>query len=107
MRRGIPLWTVFGLSTVEDKDFWPQAECLVAFLDGYRLFGEPRYLEAFLNIWSFVRDHMIVTGVGEWRSLLNRRGEVIDPNTGRAWKDGYHTGRCLSECIRLLGSLSG
>jgi mannose/cellobiose epimerase-like protein (N-acyl-D-glucosamine 2-epimerase family) len=96
-----------GPPTVEDKDFWPQAECLVAFLDGYRLFGEPRFLEAFLSIWSFVRDRMIATGVGEWRSLLNRRGEVIDPSTGQPWKDGYHTGRCLVECIRLLRSLSG
>jgi cellobiose epimerase len=90
-----------GPPTLEDKDFWPQAECMVAFLDGFRLFGEPKYLEAFNTIWGFVKKHMIVSGVGEWRSLVNRKGEALDANTGQPWKDGYHTGRSLSECIRL------
>ncbi|RPJ46992.1 MAG: N-acylglucosamine 2-epimerase, partial [Chloroflexi bacterium] len=88
--------------TLADKDFWPQAECMVAFLYGYRLFGIPQYLEAFANIWGFVRKHLIVAGVGEWRSLVNHAGEPIDACTGQPWKDGYHTGRSLTECVRLI-----
>jgi cellobiose epimerase len=94
-----------GPPTLDDKDFWPQAEGMIGFLDGYRLFGKPKYLEAFENIWGFVKKHLIVSGVGEWRSLVNRRGEALDAYTGQPWKDGYHTGRSLSECIRLAKSI--
>jgi cellobiose epimerase len=90
-----------GPPTVDDKDFWPQAEGMVGFLYGFRLFGDPKYLAAFANIWNFVKTHLIIAGVGEWHSLVNRRGEVLDPFAGQPWKDGYHTGRCLSECIQL------
>ena len=91
-----------------EKEFWQHSEALTAFLDGYELFGEPRYLEAFGKVWQFVQDHMIIKEVGEWRTLLDRYGKPIDPNIGNPWKVSYHTGRSMLESrerlMRLLGS---
>jgi mannobiose 2-epimerase len=97
-----------GEPIVLEKEFWQHSEALTAFLDGYELFGEPRYLEAFGKVWQFVQDHMIIKEVGEWRTLLDRYGKPIDPNIGNPWKVSYHTGRSMLESrerlMRLLGS---
>jgi mannose/cellobiose epimerase-like protein (N-acyl-D-glucosamine 2-epimerase family) len=49
---------------------------------------------------------MIIKGVGEWRTLLDREGKAIDANIGNPWKVSYHTGRAMLECrerlLRLL-----
>ena len=88
-----------------DKEFWQHAEVVVGFLDGYDLFGEPRYLDAAENVWGFVKRCFVVEGVGEWRTLLTPDGRVIDPNLGNPWKVAYHTGRCALECSRRLDAL--
>jgi mannobiose 2-epimerase len=97
-----------GKPIVLEKEFWQHSEALVGFLDGYELFREPRYLEAFGKVWHFVQDYMIIKGVGEWRTLLDRFGKPLDPNIGNPWKVSYHTGRSMVECrerlMRLLGS---
>jgi mannobiose 2-epimerase len=91
---------------VLEKEFWQNSECLVGFLDGYEQFGDPQYLEAFGKVWGFVQNHMIIKGVGEWRTLLDREGKAIDANIGNPWKVSYHTGRAMLECrerlLRLL-----
>jgi mannobiose 2-epimerase len=94
-----------GEPIVLEKEFWQNSECLVAFLDGYELFHEPRYLDAFGKIWQFVQDHMIIKGVGEWRTLLDRHGKPIDPNIGNPWKVAYHTGRAMAESHERLTRL--
>ena len=87
---------------VLEKEFWQHAEALVGFLDGYELFGDERCLDAFENLWTFISRYMIIDGVGEWRTLLERRGEPIDANIGNPWKVAYHTGRAVMEsCERL------
>lgn len=91
-----------GEAIVKEKEFWQHSESLVAFLDGYEQFHEPRYLEAFGKIWQFVQDFMIIKGVGEWRTLLDRQGKPIDPNIGNPWKVSYHTGRSMVECRERL-----
>ena len=94
-----------GKAIVLEKEFWQHAEVLVGFLDGYELFNDPRYLEAFETVWSFVRAHMIIPGVGEWRTLLDRDGQPLDPNIGNEWKVSYHTGRATLECTQRLERL--
>ncbi len=91
-----------GKAIVLEKEFWQNSECLVGFLDGYEQFHEPRYLEAFGKIWEFVRKFMVIEGVGEWRTLLDRQGSPIDANIGNPWKVAYHTGRAMLECRERL-----
>jgi len=94
-----------GKVIVPEKEFWQHAEVLVGFLDGYELFNDPRYLEAFEAVWNFVRAHMIIPGVGEWRTLLDREGRPLDANIGNPWKASYHTGRAMHECSQRLARL--
>jgi mannobiose 2-epimerase len=91
-----------GEPVVFEKEFWQHAEVLVGFLDGWELFGDDRYLAAFESVWQFVRRHFIIEGVGEWRTLLARDGQPLDPKIGNPWKVSYHTGRALIECATRL-----
>jgi mannobiose 2-epimerase len=91
-----------GEALILDKEFWQNAEVLVGFLEGYDLLGEQRYLDAAQNVWTFVDRHMINHQVGEWRTLLDRKGGPIDANIGNPWKACYHTGRAMVESMGLL-----
>jgi mannobiose 2-epimerase len=90
---------------VYDKEWWQNFESLVGFINGYVMFGDERYLEAFLQTWDFVRDKFINHEVGESRQLLLRDGTPVISNMGNSWKGIYHTGRALAECIRRIGGL--
>ena len=87
---------------VYDKEWWQNFESLVGFLNGYKLYGDSRYLEAFLQTWGFVKRCFLNMSVGESRQLLKRDGTPIISNMGNAWKGIYHTGRALAECLRRL-----
>lgn len=91
-----------GNVTNPEKEFWQHAEVLVGFLDGYLLFQDPRYWDAFQTVWNFVDRFMIRHDVGEWHTLLDRQGNPIDPNIGNPWKVCYHTGRSMVECLLRL-----
>ena len=94
-----------GGALVLEKEFWQHSESLVGFLGGYEQFGDERYLDAFENLWNFVARYFIIAGVGEWRTLLDRRGNPIDANIGNLWKVSYHTGRAMIECTERLARL--
>jgi mannobiose 2-epimerase len=94
--------TAAGGPLIREKEFWQNAEVLVGFLDGHETFGEQRFLDAFENVWQFVNTHMINHDVGEWRTLLDRTGNPIDPNIGNPWKAAYHSGRSMLESVTRL-----
>lgn len=96
-----------GDALVLEKEFWQNAEVLVGFLEGYALLGDNRYLDAVENIWAFANTKMINHQVGEWRTLLDRKGEPLDGNIGNPWKVCYHSGRSMVECIQLLRDMIG
>lgn len=96
-----------GDALILEKEFWQNAEVLVGFLEGYALLGDKRYLDAVENIWAFANAKMINHQVGEWRTLLDRKGETIDGNIGNPWKVCYHSGRSMVECIELLRTMIG
>jgi mannobiose 2-epimerase len=95
-----------GEAIVREKEFWQHAEALVGFLDGYELFGDARYLDAFECLWHFVARNMIIADVGEWRTLLARDGSPLDSNIGNPWKVSYHSGRAMLECAERLARLT-
>jgi mannobiose 2-epimerase len=97
--------TALGGVIIDDKEFWQNAEVMVGFLDGFEQTGQTIYLDAFENVWKFVNAHMIIPEVGEWRTLLNRQGQAIDPKIGNPWKVAYHSGRATQECYTRLKRL--
>ncbi len=88
-----------------NKEFWQQAETLIAMLDGYELTGDTHYLDAYSNVHRFVFEHMINHSVGEWLPLLDERNTVLWDYMGHPWKINYHTVRAMIECRRRLTDL--
>jgi len=85
-----------------EKEFWQQAEVMIAMLDGYLLFKDETYWKVYKNVHRFVFDKMIQKNVGEWYPLLSRQGTAIWTHMGTSWKTNYHTVRSMIQCINRL-----
>ena len=91
-----------------EKQFWQQAEALVALLDACLLLRDARYWEAFRNVLDFVFTKFIALGTGgEWYERLDRQGNVLDGALGHSWKSSYHTVRSMIQTVRRLRRLAG
>ncbi len=89
----------------KEKEFWQQAEVLIAMLDGYILFGDSEYLEAYKNVHRFVMDKVINHRVGEWWPLLSREGKPIWTHMAHSWKINYHTVRSMVQSSNRLSHI--
>jgi len=96
-----------GPARERNKEFWQQAECLVGFLDAYRLFGDEKYLDAYENVHRFVMDKVIHHKVGEWFPLLDENNNVVWDYMGHAWKINYHTVRSMIQSEARLREICG
>ncbi|MBW7997281.1 MAG: N-acylglucosamine 2-epimerase [Candidatus Glassbacteria bacterium] len=94
-----------GAARERNKEFWQQAETMVAMLDGYEITGDQRYLEGYDNVHRFVFDRMINHALGEWLPLFDEHNNVIWDYMGHRWKINYHTVRGMIECRRRLNTL--
>lgn len=88
-----------------EKEFWQQAEVLIAMLDGVTMFGDEKYWKAYTNVHRFVMDKVVNRGVGEWYPLLSRNGEPIWTHMGHSWKINYHTVRSMIQSIHRLDTI--
>lgn len=95
-----------GPATQFDKQFWQQAEVLVALLDAYLLLGKDAYWQAFLRTYDFVFRRVVnMEAGGEWRALVSRDGTPIWDYMGHAWKISYHTVRATIQMVDRLRTL--
>ena len=94
-----------GLARERNKEFWQQAETMVAMLDAHEVFGESRYLDAYENVHRFVMNYVINHKVGEWYPLFDENNKLLWDYMGHAWKINYHTMRATMECEQRLSRL--
>jgi len=93
--------------TNTDKEWWPQAEAVVGFLNAFQLSGEGRYLAAAFRTWDFIETRLIDRGKGEWLRGVSREGRVLaDELKVSFWKCPYHNGRTGLEATRRLRELA-
>jgi mannobiose 2-epimerase len=85
------------------KEWWPQAEATVGFLNAYQQSGDVRFLRASLHSWDFIATRLIDRQHGEWFQMVNRDGTVRAwmPKVS-LWKCPYHDGRA---CMQLIDRL--
>jgi cellobiose epimerase len=96
-----------GPAIRRDKEWWQHAEALVGLIDAFILFGDQRYLDAFLNVWDFSNKNLINHEQGEWMTLVSENGVPIESDLGNTWKACYHTGRAMHETLTRLNILLG
>jgi mannobiose 2-epimerase len=96
-----------GGLTNTDKEWWPQAEAVVGFLNAFQLSGEERFLAAAFRTWDFIETRLIDRGRGEWLRGVTRDGRVLaDELKVSFWKCPYHNGRTGLEATRRLRELA-
>ena len=93
----------------DDKVWWVQAEGLNAMLLMHERFGAqtPRYWDAFVKQWNFIRTYQIDAENGGWRSAVKRNGDAMpDQHKSDRWTEGYHQGRALLNVSETLSRLA-
>ena len=88
------------------KEWWPQAEGTVGFLNAYQLSGDASYLRASLKNWDFIEQKLIDRKKGEWFVGVSDTGKVVSPVKISFWKCPYHNGRACMEMLTRLKTVS-
>jgi cellobiose epimerase len=95
-----------GLITDSNKEWWPQAEAVVGFIDAYQHSGQEKYLEAAFKTWNFIELRLVDHIRGEWFRGVTREGDVLAESLKVSfWKCPYHNGRTGLESTRRLRSI--
>jgi cellobiose epimerase len=87
------------------KEWWVQAEALVAMLEMYRLTGRPEYYDAFSSTLDFVTKYQIAPEGGWWATRC-ADGSPAGNTRASMWQGGYHSGRSMLRCASLLEELA-
>jgi len=90
-----------------NKEWWPQAEAVVGFLNAYQLSGRQRFFEAAWNCWQFIERSIVDHTHGEWFWRVDRHGtpDQKEPKVSQ-WKSPYHNTRACLETIQRLTALA-
>lgn len=88
------------------KEWWPQAEASVGFLNAYQISGDASYLAASARSWNFIETHLVDRKNGEWFHGVTREGKVVNPMKSGFWKCPYHNGRACLELLERLHATS-
>lgn len=87
------------------KEWWPQAEGVVGFLNAFQISGEEKYLNAAFKTWDFIDHRLVDHKNGEWFIGVTREGHVTAPVKISFWKCPYHNGRACMEALDRLRRL--
>ena len=92
-----------GQVTDPDRQWWPQAESVVGFLNAHMLSGDDSFLEAAKKAWAFIEEHFVDRKHGEWFWRIDTTGrpDPTEPKVSQ-WKGPYHNVRASLETIRRL-----
>lgn len=88
------------------KEWWPQAEAIIGFLNAHEISRDECYLAAAIRTWSFIETRLIDRKNGEWFRGVTREGQIL-PNELKVsfWKCPYHNGRMGLEAVRRLRAM--
>ncbi len=81
-----------------NKDWWPQAEAVVGFLNAASLSGRGEFIDAALRTWDLIDARIIDRAGGEWFTRVTGEGAPL-PGLDKVdfWKCPYHNTRAMLE----------
>ena len=94
-------------SDLRQKEWWEQAELLVALSTAYRYTQKRIYLDALEKEWDWVWNHQIDHTAGDWfteTDFTTGAPLVLDKGLG-GWKVCYHDGRALMQLSNQLKAI--
>jgi mannobiose 2-epimerase len=91
-----------------NKEWWVEGEAVVGFLNAFQLSSNEEFLDAALDCWKFIDEHVIDHENGDWFNKVARDGTPLIelPKVDR-WKCPYHNSRAALEIMaraRKLGA---
>jgi len=93
--------------TDTNKEWWPQAEAVVGFLNACQHGGDERFWRAALRVWDFIERRLVDRAHGEWFRGVTREGALLaDQLKVGFWKCPYHNGRTGLEAVARLRALA-
>ncbi len=96
-----------GGLTNTNKEWWPQAEAVVGFINAFQVSGQERFLRAAFHTWDFIERRLIDSRGGEWFRGVTREGRVLDNELKVSfWKCPYHNGRTGLEAAQRLRAIA-
>jgi mannobiose 2-epimerase len=92
--------------TDPNREWWPQIESVVGFLNARQISGDATFLAAARKAWTFLEKYFVDQEHGEWFWRIDPAGR-FDPNEPKVseWKEPYHGVRGCLETIRRLGEI--
>jgi mannobiose 2-epimerase len=87
------------------KEWWPQAEAMVGFLNAYQMSGDHRFLDASLASWRFIQKNLVDTEHGEWFYSASEAGRSSEGEKAGMWKTPYHNARACLEVMTRIHSI--
>jgi len=88
---------------VREKHWWPQAEAMVGFLRAWSISGDPRWWDASVKTWDFVRTYIRDPRGKEWYWGVDADHRPMSgQDKAGFWKCPYHNSRACIEVTRLL-----
>ena len=102
---GLPEPTVAALR-YDSKLWWQHAEALYGTLLAYCITGDEKFLRAYRLTHDYSFAHYADREYGEWRGILDRRGNPIGHAKGTSRKSAFHVARNFFLCYNLLSRVA-
>ena len=78
----------------DNREWWPQAETVIGFLNAWKISGDKKFLDAAVREWEWIKTNMVDREYGEWYSNVYPDGQPQkDRVKADQWRCPYHNSR--------------